>query len=107
MNILGYLPVSLLNATEYSEYEQYYMSPTIYLSAELKKLTGWWFTRQKARDLYWWIIKRYGPMLNMDREVGKLLRTMDTKSYVLFMNYVSETKTQINYGQGWNGWKLT
>lgn len=60
------------------------------LSVKIKEFTGWKRSICTTEELYNWIILKYGKNIDLNSEVGQLLRTMKPNYYFMMINYVNE-----------------
>lgn len=65
---------------------------TVNISKQIKRKTGWFFQKQLVQDLYTWMVNNYGDIKDLNGYEGGLLRTMDPKSYFIFVQYFIEQK---------------
>ena len=83
-------PTTIFNRTTEYLIFSYFASKTnkLIISSEIKKRTGWKTIYHSETELYNWFIKQYGKSLDLNKEEGQLLRTMEPEYYFKFLEYL-------------------
>lgn len=58
------------------------------LSPKIQEVTGWKTSICTMEELYYWLTTKYGNQIDLNQEVGQLLRTMKPDYYFAMIAYL-------------------